>query len=328
MMEGAGIFMQNGLTVVAVLLVSTLAWELLQILRARAPRPENVHQQIMGCGPALAADTRIPKIIWSYWHSELTPEFVSLCRANWQRLNPGHEIRFLHRANFEPWLEGDQGGTEFEQLPPYRQADWLRLQLLARHGGIWLDATIVLTESLDWVHRLQQEHASEYLGFYLQGYSKQAELPMLENWFIAAVPGSPFIQAWATELEKALRLGEAPYLQDLKTAGRLERVAQNLPARMQQYLVMHMAAAAVLDESSDQYRLFVLRAEDSALCLHASLRWRKKHLYARLALSPCPARVPALVKIRGSDRRLLERGLAKKRYLRSSFVQRFLISAA
>jgi mannosyltransferase OCH1-like enzyme len=32
-----------------------------------------------------------------------------------------------------------------------KRSDWVRLELLNRYGGIWLDASTILTESLAWV---------------------------------------------------------------------------------------------------------------------------------------------------------------------------------
>ena len=36
-----------------------------------------------------------------------------------------------------------------------RISDVLRLHALAEHGGIWMDATIICTASLSWVHSIQ-----------------------------------------------------------------------------------------------------------------------------------------------------------------------------
>ena len=39
----------------------------------------------------------------------------------------------------------------FAELHPTKQSDWLRLYLVAHHGGYWFDATTLLTAPLDWM---------------------------------------------------------------------------------------------------------------------------------------------------------------------------------
>jgi hypothetical protein len=289
------------------LLLLALAWEIVQILRASVPAcPHIVH-----LGSIQQSDTAappIPKIIWTYWHALPEPEFIQQCLANWRRFAPGHELRVLHKDSIFDWLDSTAITAQFEQLPPFRQADWLRLQLLAKHGGIWIDASTLLTRNLEWVHMLQAEKGSEYVGFYIDRFTTRPEQPIVENWFMAAIPRSRFIETLAQEFDHALRMGEARYLQKLQDTGKLNQVVQGLGPKDQLYLIMHVAAAFILDSAQDAYRLSLIRAEDSALGFHAALKWRKRHLYARLALSPAPRNLPWIIKLRGGDRRIFERG--------------------
>jgi hypothetical protein len=112
----------------------------------------------------------------------------------------------------------------------------------------------------------------------------------------------------------------------LREQGRFDRVVQGLGERDQQYLIMHVVASALLDAHPDKYSMLLQRAEDTALSLHAALGWRKRHLYARLALTPCPSAhwLPALVKLRGGDRRVTEQGLARHWLYRRSMLARYL----
>jgi len=292
------------------LLLLALAWEIVQILRARVPAcPHIVH-----LGSTQQSDTAtppIPKIIWTYWHALPEPEFIQQCLANWRRFAPGHELRVLHKDSIFDWLDSTAINAQFEQLPPFRQADWLRLQLLAKHGGIWIDASTLLSRNLDWVHVLQAEKGSEYVGFYIDRFTTRPEQPIVENWFMAAIPSSRFIETLAHEFDQALKMGEAQYLEKLQASGKLTQVVQGLGPKDQLYLIMHVAAAFILDSAQDGYRLSLIRAEDSALGFHAALKWRKRHLYARLALSPAPRNLPWIIKLRGGDRRIFERGLAR-----------------
>lgn len=302
-------------------LLLALCLEALTILRARAPR----EVLTMRLGPTDATATPggpIPRVIWTYWATLPAPALVSQCLRLWQRVAPDHEVRLVDRSSASRWLGTDIEAAAFDALPPYRQADWLRLQLLKRHGGLWIDGSTLLTESLAWVHRLHAERGAGMVGFYIDRYTTDPRWPIVENWFLAAPANDPFIVAWSDELDRALELGESGYLEALRRQGRLDAVAQGIPEDMRSYLLMHLAASVVLQRAPAAYRLVLQRAEDVAFAFHAALRWRKRHLYARLALTPSPKRIPALIKLRSGDRSVVEERLARGWIWRRSLLAR------
>jgi hypothetical protein len=308
-------------------LLSALCMEALAILRARAPlRPSSI---CIGPPPDTSATLpEIPRIVWTYWDHLPPPELVARCLQLWRNLAPDHEIRLVDRSTASRWLGTDVDATTFDALPAYRQADWLRLQLLIRHGGIWMDGSTLLTEGLDWVHRLRAETGAGVVGFYIDRYTTDRRHPIIENWFLAASARDPYLVAWAGELDRALSLGEAGYLDALRRDGRLEAAAQAIPEGMRSYLIMHVAAVVALQRAPDASRLVLQRAEDVAFAFHAALRWRKRHVYARLALTPAPRRPPALIKLRSGDRAVMEKGLARGWIWRRSLLARLLGAAA
>lgn len=306
------------------IVIAALAREIARILLARAPaEPTSIEIRAEAAGaPPSAA---LPAVLWTYWALSPLPPFVAQCLETWRRAAPDHAIRLVDRATVARWLGDDWDAAAFDRLPPYRQADWLRLQLLRRHGGIWLDASTLLTTGLDWVHRRHADLGGHgIVGFYIDRYTRDRAQPMIENWFIAAAPGDPFIAAWAVELDHALALGESAYLDSLRASGELAAVAQGIPPGMQAYLAMHLAAARVSRRQPDLRRMSLVRAEDVAYAFHAGVGWRKRHLFARLALTPQPRRVPALIKLRSGDRAVVERGLARGWWWKRSLLARLL----
>jgi len=305
------------------LLCLGLTLEILHIFRAQVPTlPHTRH-----VGSTAATDSLvppIPKIIWTYWHESPAPEFIRQCHHNWRRFAPDHVLHVLNKSTITDWIDAQLITDKFEHLPPFRQADWLRLHLLAQHGGIWIDASTLLTQNLNWVHALQAEQGAEFVGFYIDRFTTRPEQPMVENWFMAALPHSPFVVALAQEFDLALHMGESRYLEKLQATGRFEQAVQGLDSQYQLYLIMHVAASAILSNAPFQYRLALVRAEDSALGFHAALKWRKRHLYARLALTPCPKILPCIIKLRGGDRRIFERGWTRRWVLHTSALTRLL----
>jgi hypothetical protein len=296
--------------------------EIMRIMLAAVP-PQVTQLEV---GGARASQSHIPKIIWAYWHEDMPPDFVTLCCKNWQRKAPDHQVRFITPSGLHKWLHSEVLSEGFNTLPPFRQADWLRLELLKTHGGIWLDASIILTENLAWVHAYQQTGPSEYMGFYLDRYSTDLQRPVIENWFMAAVPGSAFITDLAGEFNRAISLGEGRYMEELLNRPESAQILQGI--KNPHYLIMHVAGAVLLYEKLADYRLSLLKAEDSALGFQNALGWRKHQLYARLALTPCPANIPRLIKLRGGERKIAQRWYSAKRYLGNSLLAKHLATPA
>jgi len=111
---------------------------------------------------------------------------------------------------------------------------------LARHGGIWMDASIICMKPFrEWL-----DHTKEFVGYHIGGTTKP--YPVIENWFFACRPGCEFMQAWCKEFS---RLGDFPsvqeYLQDLRASG---VDLSNVHVHMQEYLAMHCAAQRVMQK--------------------------------------------------------------------------------
>jgi len=276
--------------------------ELATVLRARVPTQTRA-VTVGDNAPACQED--IPRIIWTYWQPAPAPAFVQACLANWRHFAPDHEVRLLDRDSVMSWLP--ELRADFDALPAYRQADWLRIQLLARHGGIWMDASMLLSRDLGWLHETRKRRAADYVGFYIDRYTTRPELPIVENWLMASVPHGRFATALAAAFDRALDEGAEALLQRLQSEGRRERVVQALTDDFQRYLLMHVAASELLDREPQLARLVLLRAEDGPFAWHAGVGWRKRHLFARLALVPCPRMLPAVLKLRGGDRAVVER---------------------
>ncbi|MGM9480475.1 glycosyltransferase family 32 protein [Roseateles sp. NT4] len=276
--------------------------ELATILLARVPT--QTRAVMVGDNAPLCQD-EIPKIIWTYWQAAPAPAFIQACLDNWRRFAPDHEVRLLARDDVSRWLP--ELRADFDTLPAYRQADWLRIQLLARHGGIWMDASMLLSRDLAWLHETRKRRAADYVGFYIDRYTTRPELPIVENWMMASVPGGRFATALAAAFDRALDDGAEALLGRLQGEGRHARVVQALTEDFQRYLLMHVAAAELLDREPQLARLVLLRAEDGPFAWHAGVGWRKRHLFARLALVPCPRVLPAVLKLRGGDRTVVER---------------------
>jgi hypothetical protein len=134
----------------------------------------------------------VPKVIWSLWLQgwDAAPDLVRACAASWVRLNPRWEFRPLTRAHVAQLLAAGPHAHLLEAgIAPAALSDVVRMELLARHGGVWADATTYCLLPLDaW---LDPAAASGFFAFDRPGPDR-----MLSTWFLASVLASPVILRW------------------------------------------------------------------------------------------------------------------------------------
>ena len=97
-------------------------------------------------GPKKAFDS--DRIIWQYWAQgyESVPDVVRKCLSSVDEYARGYEVIRLTDENLEEYLDIPSFVKEKKSL--FSRAffsDLLRLMLLHTYGGIWLDATVMLT---------------------------------------------------------------------------------------------------------------------------------------------------------------------------------------
>lgn len=256
----------------------------------------------------LAADGQpadIPQTIWTYWNQARLDPFVQQCVDSWRRQCPDHEVIVVGPHNVHQHVAPADLPAQFDQLHPTKQSDWLRLYLVARHGGYWFDATTLLTASLDW---MTSAGPAELAGFYLQGFTSDVQRPVIESWAFCAPAGSRFVSEWQKEFHQAL-IAEGPeaYLQRLRSRPDAADILQRIPDP--DYLLIHVTAQQVMRRIPDA-RLNLFKAEDTAFFYHSALRWKWYLLYPQLCLAPAPAVAAPIVKLRGGERRHFSEMLA------------------
>lgn len=139
-------------------------------------------------------NNKVPKIIWSYWDSDEIPEIVKLSIKSWKKTSPQYKINFMNQKNVEEYVSLP---NNWKTLPAYRQSDIIRLRLLEKYGGVWIDASTILLEDLD------KFISEDNLTLFITPRST-FENPVFENWFISAPPNNKVIKLWIEEVLIAL----------------------------------------------------------------------------------------------------------------------------
>lgn len=309
------------IVLVLALLLAGWVWRASRPLSKKPPRMVTIGQD----GQNTVSTQAPPKIIWTFWHDAQVPEVVFRCIAGWRQLNPHYQVHLVTVDSMHAWL--DEIPSNLADYEITKQADWLRLALLAQYGGVWIDASIIMTRPLDsWLPALFKQQQGSYVGFYLERYNSDPTYPLIENWFIAACPGDPFIRDWLQLFRtEVIDQGTEHYLNKLRQAGVLDRYRQQFSNPS--YHTMHVAAQQLLhrDDAEQRYGLTLLRAEDMAFKLQHASAWRRRRLFWRLLMLR-DRHLPPLIKLRGGERRKLEWYLQRHWYRRHSTVGRYLMN--
>lgn len=133
-----------------------------------------------------------PLTVWSYWDGpeREAPPLVRACIAQLRRVHP--EARILDAAAARDLVPLPPVVARRLRDRPAHRSDLIRVHLLERHGGIWVDATAFAPAPLT-------EPVTARLGsgaFYLRWGGQQ-----ISNWFIAARRGNPLIALQRAALE-------------------------------------------------------------------------------------------------------------------------------
>lgn len=204
----------------------------------------------------------IPLVIWTYWSGKRSP-CAEACFSSLKAHNPLFTIIAINDQNLQDYLPGFP--TLPQNLPIQLKSDMIRLSLLEKYGGIWIDSSVVVTCSLNWILESAHKNRAELVCFYNEHprvYRSDYSRPVIENGFIATVKGSIFICDWLKNY-KACILSE-----NWKTYYKLKSDYSSLIANFinpnensVSYFSCYMAAQQTMMNSKN-YRLHLLNAED------------------------------------------------------------------
>ena len=160
----------------------------------------------------------IPKTAWAFWDSENPPLSIKQIMKHRPAKLHGWESRYLNNKTIDRYIDRNTYPTGYDKLIPAHKADWIRLALLEKYGGAWLDAGIIINDvsELIKIHSLMLKEGTEAGLFYLDQHGFHKNMPLyIDNWFIVAPKGSPIIKEWKEEFEKAIAMGLVEYKTEL-----------------------------------------------------------------------------------------------------------------
>lgn len=131
---------------------------------------------------------RRSKVVWFCWLQglEQAPSLVKACYRSLRQHLSDREIRVVTEENWRDFIELPEHIVlrwEKKQIPAALFTDLLRLQLLIRYGGTWIDSTILCTGT---AHVRELLDADLFLFQYRPPESSSASFEGISNWFITS----------------------------------------------------------------------------------------------------------------------------------------------
>lgn len=128
------------------------------------------------------------KLVWFCWLQgiEQAPPIVKSCLISMKQHLTDRVIKIITNDNWREYVDLPKyiiDRWENKEIPPAHFSDLLRLQLLIRYGGTWIDSTVLCTGT---------EHAQKYLDadLFMFQYTYPEDYPNsfrgISNWFITS----------------------------------------------------------------------------------------------------------------------------------------------
>lgn len=212
----------------------------------------------------------IPRKIWTFWNTKDLPPTVHNCVKTWEFFNPGYEIHIINTKNVNKWIpEAKINKLHHGKESFARLSDFIRLNLLYKYGGIWLDASTICTQSFDdffeSVHKKNKHKKINFVGFYNDLFTTKPKYKVIESWAFACTRQNKFMKKWRDEFMELEDYDEVQdWLDDMEEMG---VDFQDIPEYDDpDYLAIHIAVQKVLQyDKYSQKDIFLLKAEDTAL---------------------------------------------------------------
>jgi hypothetical protein len=148
-----------------------------------------------------------PKIIWMLWLQGFAaaPVLVTKCVTSWRRHNPGWQIILLDENTVREYVEVDDIiGDNRDIITMQARANVIRINLLARFGGVWADATCFCCQPLDeWLGDCM---VSGFFAFERPGRDR-----LMSNWFMASTTNCHLTQALCRAVNEYWSKNRFPY---------------------------------------------------------------------------------------------------------------------
>ena len=182
-------------------------------LGSRRTRKLNIYHAFFlswTCFISLHLGERDAQPIWTYWEgyeSQLINK--CLCISN-RSIQHAWTIHLITENSLYRYLPKYTFPSSLLLKSPVLKSDYIRLRLLDKYGGWWLDPSVIVTSSTILTQLYQEGESKNASIVYF--YSGKDEKHFLENNIMYSHVGNAFVRLWLNEMETMFRMGCRNYL--------------------------------------------------------------------------------------------------------------------
>lgn len=145
----------------------------------------------------------VKKTIWTWWNDgeESLSPFLKACVASWRSRHPDWDVVVLGLKNLHKYVPDEDLPDTFHSIDRKSlQSDLVRVALLARHGGCYVDmSSLAQSDFAEDAWRRLHSGAS-FVGFKAPHFISD----FVSAWCMAVLPNNPVLVAWNRVLKEAL----------------------------------------------------------------------------------------------------------------------------
>ncbi len=248
--------------------------------------------------------SEIPKQVWMFWAGATLPKEIESFVNKISRENPGWTITLVNDSTLSRYLP-ELTFMRQDMLVAHR-SDVIRLELLYKYGGVWMDASTILNRPLDAFLAVNGGNRYDMVAFYRDVSTVDRRYPVIETWFMAAPKNNLFIKNWLRYFRPVLVLGAAEMFIQLQQLPDYHEVVQKITDP--QYLLLNITQQQALREDN-QFNFYLRKCEANAIFYQRLVSWDAVQLSRMLMIDSLPALLPPIVKLTGLDRKYLRTNL-------------------
>lgn len=244
-------------------------------------------------------DYYLPKKTWTYWDNidSIPPDIIDIINTRNKHLN-GYDNILLTKSNIYDYIDIKEFPKNYNKLSIPAKTDWIRLYLLYTYGGIWMDASIIITKlhDIDEIYNNCYKNKYELMAFYLEQRTINNDIySFIESWFLIAPINSNVIKKWKKEFEHAVDIGFDEYFDEIKNNVNITNLGNT------SYLTIHATIKKLITyDEIDKNKIYLKKAEDDMFNIHTKCKWKRWCIAD--ALNKNEHLKLKYVKLRGDDR--------------------------
>lgn len=219
----------------------------------------------------------LPKNIYCYWDNFKDNKLIQAHINTWKRkLN--WNIIVIDKDNIRDYVD-DKFLKRYGKLNPTRFSDFLRYYLLLKNGGVWFDASIIVTNGnfLDKYRDEMMKYHYDVCLYEFPSRTTDPNTPYLESWFLMAPKNSKFLIDLFNEFDRSFIMGFLNYKIKILIPSKID-LSPTIGYLTGTYLMNGAVINYIMHVNKNKYKINIKNASESMFKIHDDNKWDNKSI--------------------------------------------------